>query len=224
MNKLKYFLMALVIVAAGLSFPANSLLAQTTEAPAKGSSAKGSSTKGSSAKESPAGKDADKEKKVEPIKVAVANGALNFLVPGNWKKKQPRFPNIIEVEFEVPNVEGDEKPGRMTISKSGGGMEANVKRWIRQFKQGEESGFKKEVTDKTIAGYKTKLVTLTGTFMSGSPMGPKTPLENYQMQGLIVEQDGGPDYFIKVYAGKKTMAANKAGLKQLFEKMTAAKK
>lgn len=223
MSKFKYFLVASTIALMSLSFQTSALVAQETEAPAKGSSAKGSSAKEAPAEKGEAKSD-DKEMKVEPVKVAVADGTLNFLVPGNWKKKTPRFPNIIEVEFEVPNVDGDKNPGRMTISKSGGGMEANVKRWIGQFKQGEDAGFKKDVKSKTIAGYKTQLVTLSGTFMSGSPMGPKTPLENYQMQGLIVERDGGPDYFVKVYAGKKTMAANKAGLKQLFDKMTATKK
>ena len=205
----------------GCMLVAQNVVAQATEAPA-GSAAKqdGSATKQDD-------KMASKEMKAKPVAVSVGDGAFTFQVPGQWKKKTPKFPNIILSEFEIPKTEGDARPGRMTISRSGGGIEQNIGRWERQFQQSSEAdkkAFKKEMKSKEIAGHKTHLITLSGTYLDGSPMGPKTPRENYQMQGLIIETESGGNYFVKAYGSKKMMDANKGGLKRLFTEMNSSKK
>ena len=165
---------------------------------------------------------ANQDEKTKTIDI-VTKGKLKFKVPGNWKKKQPKFPQIIEFEFEIPKVEGDERAGRMTISTSGGSIQGNITRWKGQFKnldENDKKAYQKET--KTVGGLKVHLITLNGTFLDGSPMGPKTPRDDYRMQGMIIERDGKSSYFLKAYGGQKTMDANKAGIKRMFDSMQAA--
>ena len=45
---------------------------------------------------------------------------IRFVVPGAWNKVKPQN-NIVEAEFELPHLPGDEFDGRLTLMSSGGG-------------------------------------------------------------------------------------------------------
>jgi hypothetical protein len=74
-----------------------------------------------------------------------------------------------------------------------GGTQANVDRWLAQF-----SDRKNDKTEETTVG-KTKVtyVRTEGTYQSGMPMGPKTPLANQALLGAIIEAPGG-SIFVKM--------------------------
>ncbi len=161
-------------------------------------------------------------KDVPPIKISVAGGKLNFSVPGTWKKKIPAV-NMIESEFEIPNVEGEDLPGRMTIMGAGGSVDANIDRWIGQFKQPDDSSTKDKtkIEKKKIADHDVNIVTISGTYLDGGmrPLGPKTEREDYVMLAAIVEMPDGGLYFIKSYGGKKTMEANRKGFMKMIDSL-----
>ena len=83
----------------------------------------------------------------------------------------------------------------------GGDTEANVKRWLGQFQGTPES--KREELDA--GGKKITLVTATGTYNDGPPMGAKTPRENYTLIAAIVPA-GESNIFVKLTGPKDAIA------------------
>lgn len=93
----------------------------------------------------------------------------------------------------------------------GGGPEANIRRWVSQFEGGAENAMQKtEQFGKT----RTWFVTASGTFQSGMPGGPTTPMEGYALRGAILESPGG-DVFVKMTGP----AAVVAGAAEAFDRM-----
>ena len=115
-----------------------------------------------------------------------------FEVPESWTAETPSS-RMRKAQF---------KNGKVEIvvfffgAGSGGSAEANVNRWIGQFKEPKEE-LSAKVEKKKIKTATITTVSARGTYMSGSPFGQKTPMPNYAMRGAIIECKGGP-IFIKM--------------------------
>ena len=156
-------------------------------------------------------------------KFSVADGWLTFEAPANWKKVPPKV-NFIHADFTIPKTEGDVRDGRISFSHVGGSTEANLDRWIGQFKNVDPDDEKQvEKTTKKIDGQTVHFVRISGTFLdsAGGPFGPKTERENYLLIGAAVESEDGTNVYIKAYGPEKTMIANKKAIGELFEGMKA---
>ena len=94
----------------------------------------------------------------------------------------------------------------------GGGVKANVDRWMGQF-QGAKN---KKVETKEVGGVKVTYARATGTFMSGRPFGPKTPKEGYALLGAIIEGKGGA-IFVKMTGPEAAVQANADKMKGMVE-------
>ncbi|MFO1485204.1 MAG: hypothetical protein U1F71_17720 [Verrucomicrobiaceae bacterium] len=92
----------------------------------------------------------------------------------------------------------------------GGGVDANVQRWLGQFQGTPES--KREEIDA--GGKKITLVTATGTYNDGPPMGAKTPRENYTLLAAIVPA-ADSNIFIKLAGPKDAIAKLVEGFKKM---------
>lgn len=78
---------------------------------------------------------------------------------------------------------------------AGGGVDANIQRWVGQFTP--EKPDVKPVTERAeVKGVKLTRVRMEGTFASGMPGGPTTPLKDFALLGVIIESPNG-DVFIK---------------------------
>ncbi len=151
------------------------------------------------------------EKKVEPQWIKLAKGTLLLPVPGNWKAGKPRN-RIIHHEFSIPAAQGDATPGRMTIMPSGGGVEANIARWIGQYKTeigkplGDDA---KKVTQKKVGDLTIHLVDVTGVYQDSprGPFGPKVQRPGYRMLGAILPTKKNGVWFVKFYGPKATIKA-----------------
>lgn len=132
-----------------------------------------------------------------------------FLSAGDSQKQF----KVAERTFEVPSTwtavtpsskmrKAQFKNGKVEIvvfffgAGSGGSAEANVNRWIGQFKEPKEE-LSAKVEKKKIKTATITTISAKGTYMSGSPFGQKTPMPNYAMRGSIIECKGGP-IFIKM--------------------------
>ncbi|MBV9126722.1 MAG: hypothetical protein JO117_01410 [Verrucomicrobia bacterium] len=96
----------------------------------------------------------------------------------------------------------------------GGGVEANISRWLGQF---SETGDKLNpvVETATVGGTKvTRVRVERGTFSSGMPGGPTTPMADYGMQGAILESAQG-DVFIKMTGPAAAVKAASADFEAL---------
>ena len=128
-------------------------------------------------------------------------GAFTFKRPENWKwvpinsqmrKAQLRVPDAANPAGTAGDVVFfDFGPGQ------GGGVDANISRWVGQFEQKDGKPVNPVVEAATVKGTKiTRVRVDNGTFSSGMPGGPTTPLENYALYGAILESPQG-DVFIK---------------------------
>ncbi len=103
-------------------------------------------------------------------------------------------------------------------SGQGGNVESNINRWVGQFEGTPE--VKKEELE--LNGTKVVLLTATGTYLDGPPMGgTKTPRPDYQLLGAILMGADAP-VFIKLTGPKAATTAASESFKKLatspFEK------
>ncbi len=157
------------------------------------------------------------EQEIATVEIAFADKGLKMLAPKSWESVEPSF-SMIEVEFAVPKVDGDENNGRVTISTSGGPIEQNLDRWYGQFTQsdGQDTADVAKVEVKTINDMKVHLVDVSGSFIDRFK-DPSKSNENYRMLAAIVETGSHGNYFIKCYGPANTIKANEAGFKKMME-------
>ena len=98
-----------------------------------------------------------------------------------------------------------------------GGVTANVKRWLGQFKEPADQ-LNAQTVIETISGTKVTYVTAVGTFMKGPPFGGnKVPVPNSGLLGAIVEGKQGA-VFIKATGPKTIIKSAEKDLKAMVSK------
>ena len=121
--------------------------------------------------------------------------------------------------YTVPASGGDKEDGECGVfyfgPGQGGGIDANLQRWISQF----ETQAKPQTAKKTVNGLSLTTIDLSGTYLaSAGPMSPtKTSKPGYRLLGGIVEGPQGAVFF-KFTGPAKTVSANQAA----FEKLLAS--
>jgi hypothetical protein len=152
-----------------------------------------------------------KEEKAQPkplLDRMVASGQLSYKVPDSWKEEKPSS-TMRKAQFRLPGIEGadDAEMAVFVFPGGGGGVQANINRWIGQFKQpdGSDSMEKTEIKKLDNNGLKTTVIYVTGTYLKGSMMGgPTTELKDYAMVAAIVETATDP-WFFKTIGPKVTI-------------------
>jgi gluconolactonase len=139
----------------------------------------------------------------------VKAGGITLTVPEAWKEKEPSS-NFRAAEIEVPAAGDDKSPGELVVfnfgAGGGGGVQANVDRWIGQF---DAEGRKVKVWKGKASQGEYTLVDLTGTYKK--PIGPpiqmkSKPMPGWRVLGVVLQAEGGP-YFIKLDGPDKTINA-----------------
>jgi hypothetical protein len=117
-----------------------------------------------------------------------------FIAPDQWTQSEPSS-SMRKAQFNLRTDAG--KTAELVFfyfgPSGGGGVRANVDRWIKQFQDLQRN----EVTEDMVNEIKVTYVRTTGTFLSGSPFGPKTPKLGYSLLGAIVEGRKG-SIFLKM--------------------------
>ncbi len=127
-------------------------------------------------------------------------GELKVAVPEGWIAK-PKGP-MLDAEFALPKVEGDENDGRLTVMKARGSIEDNIQRWRDQFEKLEEQ----PVEEISVSGTKVTLVDFSGTYSERRRMmGAATSRPGYRMLAAIIPLSDG-FLFVKGYGPENTMA------------------
>lgn len=140
----------------------------------------------------------------------LADSKLSCETPGTWRVVKPAN-RLLEHEFAVdPPKDVKSSHARMTIMQAGGTVEANISRWISQFKDTEAGADRSaaKVEKQAINGMTVTTVEITGTYMEAlrGPFGPKTPRENYRLVGAIVETGIAGNYFFKLVGPDMTVS------------------
>jgi hypothetical protein len=108
--------------------------------------------------------------------------------------------------YIVPAAKGDSEGAECAVFVNlGGGVQANITRWIGQFENTDGAPNQKS---ETINGLQVTTVDVSGTFKGGGPMMGQSsgPKDGYRMLGAIVEGPEG-DVFFKLTGPAKTVAA-----------------
>jgi hypothetical protein len=147
------------------------------------------------------------EQAAEPIKV----GAFSFVMPDGWKKVTPSSP-MRKAQLEI--AQGSDK-AEVTFFQfgagQGGSVVENVARWFAQFPGSDE----KRKTETVQAGtVKITYVTTEGTFSSGMPGGPTTPMTGYALCGAILESPDG-NVFIKMTGPEPVVKSSSEAFKKM---------
>jgi hypothetical protein len=128
--------------------------------------------------------------------------------PNDWQE-QPAG-GMRAKHFILPAGAAGEKPTELIIfffgKGAGGNAEGNITRWKGMFEKPEA-----KVTEETIAGAKTTLVEITGTYLyKARPMepGPGERREGQRMIGVVFETPNGP-YFMRLVGPDATVTKHK---------------
>lgn len=114
---------------------------------------------------------------------------LKFVVPTEWKEAplSDFQKGVISARFTMPEAGPDIT---LTLSRSGGGIDANLDRW-----RGQVEATRPEIVDSiSVAGFDGTLIDMEGLFSGGFG---KPPQEGWRVLGIIVPlSDQG--YFLKL--------------------------
>ncbi|MCB1184925.1 hypothetical protein KDM41_15975 [bacterium] len=128
---------------------------------------------------------------------------ITFNPPAGWQNLGAD--GMRQAQFRLAPVEGDTEAAEVNVfyfgAASGGGVEANLARWIGQMQlpNGGDPAAAASRSTFTADGMPGHVVSLDGTYMSGSmrPMGggEKTPKEGFRLVGVVLEGPQGSVFF-----------------------------
>ncbi len=129
--------------------------------------------------------------------------------------------------YTISAAGGDSEGGECVVyyfgPGQGGGVEANVKRWVGQFQapDGGPADPLAKRSHRTVNGIEVTLLDLTGTYLfKPFPMAPKaTEKPGYRMLAAIVAGKDAPVFF-KLTAPEKTAAAAALDFDRMIQSLT----
>ncbi len=153
-------------------------------------------------------------------------GGLSWTIPGDWKRLPDR--PMRAGTWMIPEA-GASEPGELAVfyfgPNQGGGIDANVQRWIGQFVQpdGKPSDKVAKITKQKVGAHQVTRVELTGTYTASmGPMAPKSNKPGYRLLGAIVEGPEGAVFF-KITGPEKAVDAAKADFDTVIKSVKAKK-
>lgn len=145
---------------------------------------------------------------------------IKLNVPETWKSK-PTPPNGFRAaQFDLPPAEGDKEGGELVVfhfgPNGGGGVQANIERWTKQFEAEER---KLKIFDGESKQGKYTLVELSGTWNKsiGPPIAMKTvKTPGARFLGVILHSGKGGDYYVRLTGPDKTVKENAKSFRAAF--------
>ena len=145
--------------------------------------------------------------------VKLGNGKVSLTATADWEEKEPKFKGIVSAEFAVKPADGDLAAGRVTLGGLGGGVNANVSRWISQYSDAETE---RETVD--VAGQEVTTVSVRGTYKGSrfrkEPAGP-----GYRLLGAVVQTKNAGTYYVKFYGPEKTVDENEEAFHKMLKSL-----
>ncbi|MEO6052390.1 MAG: hypothetical protein ABIP97_00100 [Chthoniobacterales bacterium] len=153
----------------------------------------------------------------EPSQFTV--GGFSFARPDGWGWVNPTSP-MRKAQLSVTGEKGN---GEVTFFHFGAGMggsvDSNVQRWCGQF--GGPEVAKAKTAIETYGTVKVTYVSANGTFNSGMPGGPTTPMENYALLGAILQDATNGDVYVKLTGPAATVEAATPAFQKMIKTATA---
>jgi hypothetical protein len=135
-----------------------------------------------------------------------AAAGLAWTLPAGWTIEAPRSMRV--ATYAIPAASGDAEGAECAVfyfgAGQGGGVDANLERWIGQFQPAAKS----KRSSKTVNGVQVSLADVTGTYTAhgGSTTQPQGDKPDWRLLGAIAESPQGAVFF-KLAGPAKTVAA-----------------
>lgn len=134
--------------------------------------------------------------------------------PASWEERPASA--MRKASYRIPGAAGDAEVAVFYFGpSSGGGVEANIARWLAQFADLPPDAARRDRL--SFGGFEVSTVRVeSGTFSSGMPGGPTTPKENWGLHAAVVETPSGA-YFFKMTGPKATVQAEEPQFLELLK-------
>jgi hypothetical protein len=142
---------------------------------------------------------------------------FTFSRPANWAWVESASPmRKAELKVVDEKTKGKAEVVFYHFGPGGaGGTQANVDRWLGQFAEPRDK-INAKTEDVTAGKHKVTYVSAEGTYKSGMPGGPQTPMPNYALLGAIIEASEG-SVFVKMTGPKELIKSATADFKKMVE-------
>lgn len=154
------------------------------------------------------------ETKTKTVEVKGEDFSLPLELPEGWKEVAPG--PLQKAKFEVPAAEGDTGGCELVVfhfgKGGGGGVQANIDRWTKQFDSEER---KLKISDGESKQGKYNLVDLSGTWNKMVAM-KSAKLPGSRMLAVILHSEKQGDFFIRLTGSEKSVTANAKAFRAAF--------
>lgn len=138
-------------------------------------------------------------------------GAFAFALPEGWTQVTPSSP-MRKAQLEIARGPAKAEVTFFHFGKDqGGSTEENVARWYAQFPGSEKN---RKTENIQVGPVKITFAMTEGTFSSGMPGGPTTPMEGYGLCGAILESPEG-SIFVKMTGPDAIVKASTEAFKKM---------
>ena len=152
----------------------------------------------------------------------VALGPFSLTVPAGWTEN-PSTMSMRAAQFKLPAADGGE--GEVIVYYFGqvgaGSVQANIDRWVGQFKQPDDKPSKDVAKIETAqyAGQEASVISVSGRLVA-SPMPGAPPVDkpDQALVAVIVPSPQGPYYF-RLVGSSKVVAAQEAKYRQMLSSL-----
>ncbi len=148
--------------------------------------------------------------------MAQSDGPVKWTAPSRWEAKPASA--MRAATYLIPAAKGDSEGAECAVFLNiGGGVQANIDRWVGQF---EKTDGAPKQQKETINGLQVTTVDVSGTFKGGGPMMGQTsgPKSGYRLLGAIVETPSG-EVFFKLTGPAKTVAAAQSEFQTMLKSL-----
>jgi hypothetical protein len=145
-------------------------------------------------------------------------GDITFTRPDKWESVAVTS-MMRAAQLKVTDADGKNSADVVFFQfgpSGAGGIQANVERWLGQFEEPRDQ-INAKVENTTVGKTKVTYVQAEGTYKSGMPGGPTSPMPDYGLMGAMVGNEGDNIIFIKMTGPKSLVKSSMADFKKMVE-------
>jgi hypothetical protein len=152
---------------------------------------------------------------------------LKYDMPKGWTSKTPSSAMRV-ADFVLPKADGDSEDATLTVyhfgGQGGGGVQANLDRWVSQVTQPDGRASKDVAKTSSLKSNDLvmNVIDLSGTYIAETSPGSNERYNKpgFHLRAAVVEGKGGP-YYVKLIGPEKTVAKWDASVQAFLKSLHA---